>query len=569
MKKRIIVFTLLVCMMVSMAACGEKTPDPTSEATKQTETGSSNETEEVQLTGTCQDTGCVWDPYTPMKETVTFTKGIQTSSGNENYAAGDNIENNPFTRYVEETVNVKTKIKWEVDSNNYNQKVSLSIAAKDIPDVMLVNRQVFEELVENDLIADLTEVYEKCISDEIRDQMDSYGQRLLDQVTVDGKIMAIPGTSIAGQHNILWIRQDWLDKLNLEVPKTVEDIINVARAFVENDMAGDGKTVGLPMLDKVVGDYNSQYGFYTIFSAMGAWPRRWIERDGKVVYGSVQPEMKDALKLIADMYAEGLIDKEFAVRKGGDRNELVVSGHAGMAFLPWYGGAFMTDSVKNDPEAEWTLVSAPVGSDGKLHVFSQDPVSQFVVIRKDFEHPEAIIKAMNAGWDASSGRSERGAEAYQSIYAENPGLIWSVTTVPINVDYEDALKRGYDKLMAAIEAGSAEGYTTDVQQWYSSWVYDQEHHKEDPARWREALMRTQGMQAAVIDPYETEIIPFYGITDTMSQKWTSMEDLELNMMLQIIMGEKPIDEFDNFVETWKAMGGDTITAEVQAVVDAQ
>ena len=29
------------------------------------------------------------------------------------------------------------------------------------------------------------------------------------------------------------IRKDWLDKLGLEVPKTMDDVMEVARAFVE------------------------------------------------------------------------------------------------------------------------------------------------------------------------------------------------------------------------------------------------------------------------------------------------------------------------------------------------
>lgn len=568
MKKRIASLGLATCMLVSMTACSSGTSSISSSSSAPVE-ASEEASSSGTATGTCQDAGCVWDAYTPMKETVTFTKGIKALNGAEGFAEGDGIDNNPYTRYVEETVNVKTDIAWEVAANNYDQKVSLSIASGDIPDMMLVNRTVFEQLVENDLIWDLTEVYDKCISDEIREVMDSYGQRLMDEVTVDGKLMAIPATAIGGQHNVLWIRQDWLDKLGLEVPKTVDDIIAVAKAFIENDMSGTGKTVGLPVLDTVVGDYNSQYGVNTIFSAYDAWPRRWIERDGKVVYGSILPETKAALQKLSEMYADGIIDKEFAVRQGGDRNEMLVSGQAGMAFLPWYGGAFMTDSVKNDPDAEWTIVSAPVGEDGKLHVFSQDPVNQFMVISKKFEHPEAIIKALNAGYDVSTGRSEKGRDIYEQILTENPGLVWSVVPVPVDCDYENALQIGYDKMMNAIEKGSAEGMTVDVQKWYTAYTHDKENPKANPSEWREALMRTQGVKAAVIDPYEVEQVVYYGRTETMTQKWTNLEDLELDMMLKIIMGEKPIDEFDKFVETWNAMGGADITAEVQAAVDAK
>lgn len=59
----------------------------------------------------------------------------------------------------------------------------------------------------------------------------------------------------------------------------------------------------------------------------------------------------------------------------------------------------------------------------------------------------------------------------------------------------------------------------------------------------------------------------YTQTETMEEKWTSLEKKENDIFLKIIIGEKPIDAFDTFVEEWKAEGGDAITAEVQAIVD--
>ena len=59
----------------------------------------------------------------------------------------------------------------------------------------------------------------------------------------------------------------------------------------------------------------------------------------------------------------------------------------------------------------------------------------------------------------------------------------------------------------------------------------------------------------------------YAQSDTMDKKWATLEKLEDETFLQIILGEKPIDEFDNFVEQWKSLGGDEITAELQEMLD--
>ncbi|MBO9597885.1 MAG: hypothetical protein J7559_08730 [Cohnella sp.] len=61
---------------------------------------------------------------------------------------------------------------------------------------------------------------------------------------------------------------------------------------------------------------------------------------------------------------------------------------------------------------------------------------------------------------------------------------------------------------------------------------------------------------------------FYGTTPSMDKNWTALQQLEHDTYLQIITGELPIDAFDGFVEKWKADGGDRVTREVAAAVEA-
>lgn len=316
-----------------VVSCGSDGSTSSSGGNAGTSTSSTGGT--VEKTGTCRDTGCVWDPYTPYEETITFTKGLTKSSGGENFPDGDSYMNNDYTRYVLERINVQPDVAWEVDSNNYDQKVALSISTGDIPDIMVVNRTIYKQLLENDLIWDLEDAIQSCLSPTLMAYYDSFGERIWRQVRSDGHIYGLPGTQLEGQHSLLWIRQDWLDELGMDVPKTLDEIEAAARAFVENDMSGDGKTVGFACTDTVYGGYNSQHGMYSVFNAYDAYPGQWIEVDGKVAYGSTQPEMKDALLKLRDWYAEGLLDKEFAVRKGADREALIGSSQLGIMFGPW------------------------------------------------------------------------------------------------------------------------------------------------------------------------------------------------------------------------------------------
>ena len=122
-RKKIVALFCAGLMVLSTAACGVGETGTEKTGT----TGGSESTGEPGSTGTCQDAGCVWDPNTPYEETITFTKGIETKSGDK-FSEGDNYENNVFTRYMEDTVNVKMESAWEVDTNNFDQKTALCIA---------------------------------------------------------------------------------------------------------------------------------------------------------------------------------------------------------------------------------------------------------------------------------------------------------------------------------------------------------------------------------------------------------------------------------------------------------
>ena len=77
-----------------------------------------------------------------------------------------------------------------------------------------------KELVDNDLVEDLSEVYENCTSERIKKMFESYGSGLLDSVRFNGKLMAIPENVTDHGPRLMWLRKDWMDKLGLENPKT-------------------------------------------------------------------------------------------------------------------------------------------------------------------------------------------------------------------------------------------------------------------------------------------------------------------------------------------------------------
>ncbi len=81
--------------------------------------------------------------------------------------------------------------------DRYNEFVNVLIKDRTLPDVMVISdKNTLDEMVENDLVEDLTDVYNCCTSDKIKEMYDSYGAELLDSVRYDGRLMAMPETVI-------------------------------------------------------------------------------------------------------------------------------------------------------------------------------------------------------------------------------------------------------------------------------------------------------------------------------------------------------------------------------------
>ena len=115
----------------------------------------------------------------------------------------------------------------------------MAMAAGNLPDVMLVrSHEELEELVKKDLIADLSEVYENCASKTIKEIYQSYDKSLLSGVRFEGKLMALPETNIDDGPNLFWVRKHWMDKLDLQEPRTMQDIRTKVPMRLQNIING-------------------------------------------------------------------------------------------------------------------------------------------------------------------------------------------------------------------------------------------------------------------------------------------------------------------------------------------
>lgn len=549
MKKRLLLVWVLILVLVS--ACGTSGSGAGGSDGEEREPGGAP-------AGSNEPPSDV-DPYGPVAEKVTISIG-KSIAADPKLPPGYTVEDNEYSRYIEEKLNVDFVHAWQATGDAYNQRVSLSITSGDIPDVMVVKKHELTQLVRADMLEDLTEAYETFASDNLRSAYASTDGYALQSATYDGKLMAMPNVSPgADGMNVLWVRQDWLDVLGLEPPETLEDIIAVAKAFIEQDPDQNGKddTLGLLGADNIVTVGNSMFGFDTIFSLYDSYPELWYEKDGEIVYGSIQPETKEALAKLHEMYRDGLIDKEFAI--SDQQIEHVVSGRAGLFFGPWWLPFWpLNDSVSQDPKAEWKAYLAPLNNEGVMNTHVMAPTVEYLVVKKGFKSPEAIIKTLNYQFDIDQAQGEQFYEGMNVPFTWN-NMPFSLLLSRYD-DKETKVNLIQDVIDGREDASVLEGEAKLV---YQSYLKEQENPKKDIVAWSQAHAFMTGAKPLTQDNIYKQYGAFYEQTDTMTRRWTNLQTIEDEAFLQIILGTRPIDYFDEFVAKWKEQGGDTITEEVR------
>ncbi|QGQ98722.1 extracellular solute-binding protein [Paenibacillus psychroresistens] len=568
-KQRIQILLAGLILVVSLSACSSKT-------TTSTETPAASTAGATEGTQTAA-AGSAADPFGKAEKPITIKIGKDVDAADKSLPAGDSPESNPYTRYIKENLNIDTKIVWQAQSGkDYDQKVNLAIASNDLPDALVVKDTQFRQMVKSGQLADLTEVYNKYASPALKSIIETTKGLALKSVTVDGKMYALPNvTTESDMVHMMWIRKDWLDKLGLQPPKTMDDLEKVAKAFVEQDPDGNGKadTIGItgPQLGGLINaDFinpnNNNYGFDPIFGSYHSYPGFWLKgADGKTTYGSIQPETKQALSKLHDLYAAGLIDKEMSIRK--DAQELIKNGTSGIYFGMWWAGGYgpLGDAIKINPKANWQAYTAPLDASGEFTPHMGNPTNQFLVVRKGYEHPEAAIQMENlllrdeSKFDVSVNI---GNYPLRIVFAPmdemdvtynmlKEVLAGTKTAAELDIPGYKLLKDDAEN----VKKVKLEPYDKyDIQYWDPN---------ADLGVWKRMYSTFVGV-GALQHPYKKTYSVTYAQTKTVESRWATLDKLEKETFLKIIMGAAPIDSFDKFVSDWKKQGGDTILSEIDA-----
>lgn len=320
--KKFSLLTLTMVLATTLAACSSGAGSADNEAESNTQ----------------QDAGGPLTKYDPpIKLTSTMNE-----TGKESLAQGDTHANNIWTRGYKDELGIDVTYEWIVPDANYNDKMNVTLASGDLPDVLKVSAVQFEQLHEAGMLEDLTEVYDKYASELVKEFMSAEDGAGLKPVTKDGKIYAMvsfPGS--LDSSDMIWIRQDWLKKVGLEAPKSMQDVIQIAEAFTFEDPDGNGKddTYGIAL--------NKDLPINAFLLGYHGYLETWIkDASGQVVNGTIQAEVKEGLRELQTLYQKGVLDPEFGVKDFAKMMEDVNAGKSGMFFLPQWAPFQVSGMIK-------------------------------------------------------------------------------------------------------------------------------------------------------------------------------------------------------------------------------
>ncbi|WP_053377837.1 extracellular solute-binding protein [Paenibacillus sp. FJAT-27812] len=515
------------------------------------------------------------DPFGKYAEPVTVTEVLGFNPPEDSRTPkGITPEQNAYFKDLKEMMNIDVKYKWTVPSGQYEQKFALAMASGDLPDILELDPKNFEKLKKQDMLADLSEAYEQYASPTLKKYMESDGGFAMKTYSSDGKQLAVPAFEdpfLSTQ--LLWIRKDWLDHLNLQAPKTIDELEKVAEAFVKNDPDQNSKddTYGISLQKTlffwgfdVRGLFNGFGAYPSIGDAQTAWLK---DGDDKLKAGLIQPEVKTVLGKLQSWYQNGILNKEFALKDENKAVEDITAGRVGLVFGEWwYPNWPLNLNVDNDPKAEWIAVQIP-GLDGPgKSLVPKIRAGKVFAVNKKFKNPEAAIKMINF-------YIEMGNKQYLEKNKAENGYVYNwfnpriYNPAQIDTIYTEVNKT-MDAKLTEIELDD-ENYknVADVFKAGTDYLAGNTANASKGVNWGQYYSRAakEGGWGTTRKIKETQAFvnnEFFGLpTITQVEKGAQLDKLMQESFTKIIMGA-PIDEFDKFVASWKSLGGDQITQEV-------
>lgn len=203
---------------------------------------------------------------------------------------------------IEDKYNINLDV-WNVEWQKYDEILNLKLAGGEVPDIIYVKTAAAaQKYVDQGVVAPISLELLEEKAPNILKRLEEDAPDILKYYYIDDELYSLPSFSVgAGANGIpmVW-RGDWLKNVGInKVPESLDEYEEAFYKFAKEDPDGNGKndTYGLSRSGLIA--IFAAYGYVPTMGQTGTPQGYWMERDGKLVYSSVQPEMKEALARIS------------------------------------------------------------------------------------------------------------------------------------------------------------------------------------------------------------------------------------------------------------------------------
>ena len=504
------------------------------------------------------NTGATKTPETGGASEVDYPKSVTYWVSLNSNAAATMKSYNEIAAYKELEKVTGTKVEFQhPPTGQEKDQFNLMIASGKLPDVIEFNWNSIakgpDSLIKENRIIRLNELIEKHAPNLTKILNDNPDLKKL--VTTDeGNIYTMP--FLLNDPKLLIvngpiIRKDWLDKLQLPMPVTIEDWEKMLTAFRDGDPNGNNQKDELPFSFNITPSPESDENHMLI----GAWgiTGDFYQNNGTVKYGPIQPEYKEYLTLMARWYKERLLDNDYMTQDGKLKDAKVTGDQLG-SFTAYAGsgiGRYM-ELMKDSPNFNLAGATYPVLKEGDRppgqYSFPYSGIG--AAISSSAKNPEQLVKWLdfkygeqghmlfNFGIEGESYEMKDGYPTYTDTILKNPNGL------PIT------------QAMAQYFIANWSGPIVQDKRYIEQYFVRQEQ-RDAQQNW----MKTD----------QSILMPPVTLTAEESSKSASiMNDVKTyrdEMTTKFIMGTEPIENFDKFVSTIQSMGIDEAIKARQSALE--
>ena len=350
---------------------------------------------------------------------------------------------------------------------------------------------------------------------------------------------------------------------------TIEDVESVAKEFMDKNPENADNVVGVAFAPWLTnGDPDGTFTMNSIAYALGAFPKTWMEKDGSVIYGSTTEEMKQALAVAAGWFQDGILDPQVGTRTWDDITALLANGQCGITFGTWHIPDWLLNNVYalNNNAAFEAYVLAD--GNGKINCKHNNATAGYIVVSKDFEHPEIAIQIANLFYDEFVNSKELLEEYPEAASYIAKGVDGSSKPFNIEINSYTSLLDDYADLEKCLNGEiTVEEVRTTEQRSNATSISGYLEGNGDATGWSKYHSRLKGvelLQTLTENGQFSWLTPIFPqTTPTMETHLANLEKLEEETFIKIVTGDIDVESgFEQFVTDWNEQGGEQIISEI-------